>query len=228
MHEFLFPQAEANAFPQAEANAFPQAEANVFPPATANVFPPAAANVFPPAAANAWPDPARREPALADAQAFGGTMAIADVIAVTADTRRLAHISAGLLAAVLVGAATMGAALLVRGHPLDLGSLGLLAPVLVIWLLAAALVLHCEGPVTSAFAQLRRATGAPVNPYVPWAPVGLEPPAGAEATWDYVVLLIAAARRQHERARLALSVAVLTTAAFLLWMVLILAVAALA
>jgi hypothetical protein len=170
----------------------------------------------------------RREHALAAAQAFDRTAAIAGVITVTGDTRRLSHISAGLLAAVLVGAATMGAALLVRGHPLALGSLGLLAPVLVIWLLAAALVLHSEGPVTSAFAELRRATGAPVNPYAPWVPVGVEPVVDSEVAWDYVVPLIAAARRQHERARLALSVAVLATAAFLLWMVLILAVAALA
>jgi hypothetical protein len=46
-------------------------------------------------------------------------------------------------------------------------------------------------------------------------------------TWDFVVPLIAATRRQHARARLALSAAVLTTAAFLLWMMLSLAVAAL-
>jgi hypothetical protein len=47
-------------------------------------------------------------------------------------------------------------------------------------------------------------------------------------TWNYVVPLIAATRRQHDRARFALSVAALTTAAFLLWMVLALALAALA
>jgi hypothetical protein len=183
--------------------------------------------LFPLAEASTWPGSAESERVLADAEAFDRTAAIADVIAVTGDTRRLSHISAGLLAAVLVAAATMGAALLVRGHPLALGSLGLLVPVLVGWLVAAALVLHSEGPVTSAFAVLRRATGAPVNPYAPWVPAGLEPLADSGVTWDYVVPLIAAARRQHERARLALSVAVLTTAAFLLWMVLSLAVAAL-
>jgi hypothetical protein len=200
----------------------------LFPQAEVNTFPPAEVNMFPPAGINAWPEPQQQERALADAEAFDRTAAVAGVIAVSGDTRRLSHISAGLLAAVLVGAATMGAALLVRGHPLALGSLGLLVPVLVCWLLAAALVLHSEGPVTSAFAELRRATGAPVNPYAPWVPVGLEPLADSQVTWDHVVPLIAAARRQHERARLALSVAILTTAAFLLWMVLSLAVAALA
>jgi hypothetical protein len=183
--------------------------------------------LFPQAQPSAWPEPPQRERSLADAQAFDPTAAIADVIAVTGDTRRLSHISAGLLAAVLVGAATLGSALLVHGHPLALGALGLLVPVLVSWLTAATLVLYSEGPVTSGFAELRRATGAPANPFAPWVPLGVESLADAEVTWDYVVPLIAAVRRQHERARLALSVAVLTTSAFLLWMVLSLAVAAL-
>jgi hypothetical protein len=126
-----------------------------------------------------------------------------------------------------MGAAAVGAALLVRGQPLAMGSLGLLLPVLVSWLVTAALVLFSEGPVTSAFAELRRATGAPVDPSAPWAPLGVEPLADSEVTWDYVVPLIAATRRQHARAFRALSAAVLTTAAFLLWTVLSLAVTAL-
>jgi hypothetical protein len=174
-----------------------------------------------------WPEPPGRGHALTDAQTFDPAVAISDVIAVTGDTRRLTYISAGLLATVLMGAATVGAALLLRGQPLAMGSLGLLMPVLVSWLVTAALVLFSEGPVTSAFAELRRATGAPVDPSAPWAPLGVEPLADPEVTWDCVVPLIAATRRQHARARLALSAAVLTTAAFLLWMMLSLAVAAL-
>jgi hypothetical protein len=174
-----------------------------------------------------WPESPGRGHVLADAQAFDPAAAISDVIAVTGDTRRLTYISAGLLATVLMGAATVGAALLVRGRPLAMGSLGLLVPVLVSWLVTAALVLFSEGPVTSAFAELRHATGAPVDPSAPWAPLGVAPLADPEVTWDCVVPLIAATRRQHARARLALSAAVLTTAAFLLWMTLSLAVAAL-
>jgi len=182
---------------------------------------------FTPAEPSTWPEPPGRGRALADAQAFDRTAAVADVIAVTGDTRRLTHISAGLLAAVLVGAASLGAALLVRGEPLNLGSLGLLMPVLMSWLVTAALVLFSAGPVTSAFAELRRATGASIDPSAPWVPLGVEPLADSEVTWNYIVPLIAATRRQHARARLALSVAVLTTGAFLLWMVLSLAMAAL-
>ncbi|HEY1823156.1 MAG TPA: hypothetical protein VGG83_24790 [Trebonia sp.] len=118
--------------------------------------------------------------------------------------------------------------MLVRGQPLALGSLGLLLPVIASWLVAAALVLFSERPVTSAYAELRRATGAPVSPFAPWAPLGVQPLADSEVTWNYVVPLIAATRRQHDRARFALFVAALTTAAFLFWMVLSLALAALA
>ena len=50
--------------------------------------------------------------------------------------------------------------------------------------------------------------------------------AGAAVAWDYIAPLIAATRRQHERTRCALSAAVLTTAAFLVWMVLSLTMAA--
>jgi hypothetical protein len=184
-----------------------------------------------------WPVPQQPDQFQADAEPLAGAAglasgeefdhrtAVADVIAFTGDTRRLTLISAGLLAAVLVGTAVVGAGLLVRGRPLGLGSLGLLAPVLVSWLLTAALVLFAEGPVTSGFAELRRATGAMVDPTAPWTPARAM--ADSEVTWDYVLPLIAAARRQHARARLALSVAVLTTAGFLLWMFLSLAVAAL-
>ena len=145
---------------------------------------------------------------------------------VTGDTRRLTYLSVGLLAAVIVGAATVEAALLVREQPLALGVLGLFIPVLVSWLTSAGLVLHSEGPITSAFAELRRATGAPVDPAAPWSPIGMKSLTDSEVTWDCLVSLIARTRRQHEKARLALSAAVLTTAVFLLWTVLSLAAAA--
>jgi hypothetical protein len=173
-----------------------------------------------------WPAPPGQERALADPPAFDRA-AIAEVIAITGDTRRLTYIAGCLLGAVLAGAATVGAALLVRGQPLSLGMVGLLIPVIVSWLVTAALVLYSEGPVTSAFAELRRVTGAPVDPSAPWVPLGVQTLADLEVTWDYIVPVIAATRRQHERTRRALSAAVLTTAAFLVWMVLSLTVAAL-
>jgi hypothetical protein len=91
----------------------------------------------------------------------------------------------------------------------------------------AALVLLAEGPVTSAFAELRLKTGAPVDPSAPWSPLGVRPLSDAETTWGFVVPLIAAATRQHARTRLAFGGAVVTTTAFLLWMALSLAAASL-
>jgi hypothetical protein len=174
-----------------------------------------------------WPAPPGQERVLADTPAFDRT-AIADVIAITGGTRRLTRISGGLLGTVLAGAAAVGAALLIRGQPLAVGTLGLLIPVIMSWLVTAVLVLYSEGPVASAFAELRHVTGAAVDPSAPWVPLGVQPLPDSEVTWNYIAPLIAATRRQRERARRALFAAILTTAAFLLWLVLSLTVAALA
>jgi hypothetical protein len=175
----------------------------------------------------AWPESPGRRRALPEERGCDRTAAITRVILVTGDTRRLILISAVLLTADLVGAAIVVSALLGRGRVLALGSVGLLMPVILSWLVTAVLVLLAEGPVSSAFSELRRATGAPVDPSVPWSPLGVRPLADSEVTWDHVVPLIAAATRQHARARLALSAAVFTTAVFLLWMALSLAAATL-
>jgi hypothetical protein len=175
----------------------------------------------------AWPERPEWGRALPDDPGCDRTAAITGVILVTGGTRRLTLISAGLLAADVVGAAIVVSALLGRGKVLALGSVGLLVPVTLSWLVTAVLVLLAEGPVTSAFSELRRATGAPVDPSAPWSPLGVRPLTDSEVTWGHVVPLIAAATRQHARARLALSAAVITTAVFLLWMALSLAAATL-
>jgi hypothetical protein len=154
--------------------------------------------------------------------------AINEVLSVLGDTRRHILISGGLLAVDLVGAASVASALLGRGGVVAPGTVGLLMPVLLGWLVTAVLVLLAERPVVGALGELRRATGAPVNPSAPWSPLGVLPLAAADLNCNHVVPLIAAANIQHARARLALSAAVITTAAFLLWMALSLAVAALA
>lgn len=173
-----------------------------------------------------WPAPPGQERLVTDSPAFDRA-AVAEVIAFSGDTRRLTHICGALMGAVLVGAATVAAALLVHGQLLAMGTVGLLIPVMVSWLVTAALVLCSAVPVASAFSELRRATGASVDPSAPWAPLGLRPLADSEVTWDYIAPLIAATRRQHERTRRALCAAVLTTAAFLVWMILSLTMAAL-
>lgn len=178
-----------------------------------------------------WPELSERgsgDPGLPAADSSADRVAaIAEVIAVAGDTRRLSYVCAGLLAAVLVGIATVGSALAISGRALALGSVVLLLPVLASWLVTALLVLLSEGPVSRALGQLRHVTGAPVDLSAPWIPVGVDPLPDAEVSWYHVVPLIGAATRQHARARIALSAALLTTVAFLAWMALSLAAIAL-
>lgn len=164
-----------------------------------------------------WPQNQLTDNPLAADLAGDHLAALSDVVTATGYTRRLTLISGGLLAAVLVGAATVTSALAVRGQPLMIGASGLLLPVVLSWLTAAVLLAVSESPVSRALGELRWMTGAPVDPSAPWSPLASYPPANAQMTWDYMVALIAAATRQHARARLALSAAIVTAAAFLLW-----------
>ena len=45
--------------------------------------------------------------------------------------------------------------------------------------------------------ELRWTTGGAVDPSAPWSPLGAQPLADAEDTWNYVVALIAATMRQR-------------------------------
>ena len=175
-----------------------------------------------------WPQNQLTDQTLADGLSCERLATLAGVVTVTGNTRRLTHIGAGLLAAVLVGAATVTSALAVSGKPPAIGIAWLLMPVVLSWLVAAVLLAASESPVSRTFGEIRWMTGAPVDPSAPWSPLGAYPPADAEVTWDYVVALIAAATRQHARVRLALSGAVVTTVLFLLWMTLSLAAVTLA
>jgi hypothetical protein len=174
-----------------------------------------------------WPAAPRRDQQLADDRAGDCPAAIANVISVIGDTRRLTLISSGLLVGDLVGAGSVASALLTRGHGLALVSVSLLLPVAVSWLATAAMVLMSERPMAGALGELRRATGAPVDLSAPWAPLGARQLPASDLDWSHFTRLIAAADRQHTRARLALSASVLTTAAFFLWMSVALAAAAL-
>ena len=175
-----------------------------------------------------WPQNQLGDRAFGDDRACERLAALAGVVAVAGDTRRLTHICAGLLAAVLIGAAAVTSALAVSGRPPGIGAAGLLIPVVLGWLVAAFLLAASESPMSRALGELRWTTGAPVDPAAPWAPLGAYPPADAEITWAYVVALIAAATCRHARARFALAAAVVATGLFLLWMALSLAVVTLA
>jgi hypothetical protein len=135
-------------------------------------------------------------------------------------------VSGGLLAADIGGAAVPVAELLRHRDAIALGSVGLLVPVLLCWLVTTALVIRAERPVADALGWLRWATGARVDPSAPWVPLGVRPLPDSVLEWPHVEPLIAAAVIRHARARLALRAAIVTSAGLLLWMVFSLAFAA--
>lgn len=151
--------------------------------------------------------------------------AIFEIVTVIGDTRRLALISGVLLAADIAGASAAAIALLARHDLAAVGSIGLLAPVALSWLVAALFLLLAEQPLVGALGELRRATGARVDLAAPWQPLGVLPMPASELAWSNVVPLIAAATIQHARAHRALCSAVVTTAVVLLWMGLSLVIA---
>jgi hypothetical protein len=162
----------------------------------------------------------------ADGQGWSYPAAIFDIISSIGDTRWLVIICGCLLAADISGAAVTVAELLGRRDAVAAGSVGLLVPVILSWLVAAVLLLLAERPVAAALGELRRATGARVDPSAWWAPLGVRPLPASDLEWSHVVPLIAAVTIRHARVRLALSSAIVTTAGLLLWMVISLAIAA--
>lgn len=151
-------------------------------------------------------------------------MAVAQITSITADTRWLTLVSGTLLTADLVGGGVMMTVLLGRANVSALASLGLLVVVTLSWMRASALVVLAERPIAGALGELRRVTGAPVDPSAPWPRVGVQQMAPSELGWDHLLPLIAAATLRHARARLALSWAVITTTGLCVWMILSFAV----
>ena len=173
-----------------------------------------------------WPGLPQEDRTPADGLAWSCPAAISEITAAIGDTRWLALISGGLLAADIAGAAATVAELLGRRDAVAVGSVGLLVPVVLSWLVTAVLLLLAERPVAGELGELRRATGARVDPSAWWAPVGVLPLPASDLEWSHIVPLIAAVTIRHARARLALSSAIVTTAGLLLWMVLSLAIVA--
>ena len=150
---------------------------------------------------------------------------IAELASAIGDPLSLLLISGGLLAADLAGAAATVAILLTHGGAVAVGTAGLLIPVALSWLVAAALLLWAERPVADAVGELRWMTGAPVDLAAPCSPWGVHPPPTAHLAWPCMVRLIGAVAIRHGRARLALCAAIFTTSGFLAWMLLSLAIA---
>lgn len=145
---------------------------------------------------------------------------IAEAISAAADTRHLTLISGGLLTADVTGAAIAEYALLGHGHMVTWVSAALLVPAALAWVSAAARVVMAEQPVAGALSELRRETGAPIEPSAPWHSRGFRQLCDEEIEHRHVAPLIGASAIRHDRARTALSAAIIATGAFLLWAVL--------
>jgi hypothetical protein len=180
-----------------------------------------------------WPGPQNHDPASRDFEDLAGDeagcpAAVSEITTAIGDTRWLILVSGALLAADVAGEALATAELLGRRDSVALGLVCLLVPVMLSWLVATALLLAAERPVTSALGELRRVTGAPVDLAAPWRPIGVRRLTAAELDWSHVVPLIGAAATRHGRARQALFASVITTAGLLGWLLLSLAISAVA
>ena len=175
------------------------------------------------------PDPGNDDngPAAHDRRT-GYAAAIAAITSAMSDVRRLVLVAGGLLTADIAAVGIVVPNVLRPGLGVASGSLALLVPAALIWLVAAVLLVLAEQPTAAALGVLRRDTGAPTDLSAPWRPLGIRALTGADIDWDRVASLIGAAAIAHARARRALSAAVVATAGFLLWTILSLAIAAVA
>jgi hypothetical protein len=128
--------------------------------------------------------------------------AVSEVTAMLGSTRWCILASGGLLAA-----GAVGFSIVVATWPVARGEgggglccLGLLAVVMLSWLRAATLLALAERPVASALGELRRRTGAPVDPSVPWVPFGVRRTLLTDLGWEHAWALVAAATLRHTRA----------------------------
>jgi hypothetical protein len=138
------------------------------------------------------------------------------------DTRTGTRLAGALLAAAAVGVAVTGML-----WPLRAGAavccLALLAAVLLTWVRAGILLALAGQPVTGALAELRRHTGAPVQPAAPWVRGGVGQVTEFDRGRRHAQSLIAAASLRQARTQLALRWAVLAAGGFCVWTAVVIA-----
>jgi hypothetical protein len=171
-----------------------------------------------------WDNAENNEPS--DSQGRCRAAAASEIISAMSDSRRLSLVSGGLLTADVTGAAVAVSAFLSHGHDVALWAAVLLVPVILSWFIAALLMALGEQAVAGSLGELRRVSGAPVDPSAPWRSLGVAPMADPDIAWEHIVLLIGTATLHHARSRLALRWAIITTVGFFLWLTLSLAIAA--
>jgi hypothetical protein len=157
--------------------------------------------------------PAARDPAppVSPHPAAHGTAS--SVAAVGTMTHLLAATHTGTrLAGALLAATAVGVAVTAMAWPLPLRG-----GVLLTWIRAGVLLALAERPVTSALAELRRHTGAPVQPAAPWVADGIAKLTIFDLDRRQAQSLIAAASLRQARAQLALHWAMLAAGGFCVW-----------
>jgi hypothetical protein len=129
-----------------------------------------------------------------------------------------------LVSGITVAAVTVGVAVEAIAVPINLHAgvgtvicLGLLAVLVLSVIRTAALMLLAGRPLMDQLGELRRQTGAPVDPTVPWTPVRILPLASPMAVWDRAQHVLAAAHFRNARIHLALGWATVAMIGFCAW-----------
>lgn len=135
------------------------------------------------------------------------------------DTRPGMLVSGITVAAVTVGTAIEEMVLPMNLHAgagtfLGLALLGILA---VSVIRTAVLMIVAGRPLMDELGELRRRTGAPVDPTVPWTPVRRMPTANPTPGWERARAVLAAAHFRNARIHLALTWATVAIISFSAW-----------
>jgi hypothetical protein len=139
------------------------------------------------------------------------------------DTRSSMFLGAGVLSALTIA---IGLEAAFSGHAVRPGvagavNVGLLAGLLVCWLIAVVMLAIANRPVHNTLSEMRWKLGAPIDPRAGWLtlPAGTGP---QEWTWARAYLLLGAARLARRRSQIADTWTYIAAAYFLLWTVVIL------
>ncbi len=144
---------------------------------------------------------------------------VREVAELLGDTRPGMLVSGFTVAAVTVGVAVVAAVLPMRlnAGASTLLSLALLFIVMASVIRTVVLMISAGRPLLDELGELRRGTGAPVDPTVPWTPMRMRTATSEAPDWDRVRALIAAVYFRNSRINLALTWATLAIISFLTW-----------
>jgi hypothetical protein len=153
--------------------------------------------------------------------------ALREIAELLRDARPGALVSGVTVAVVTVGVAVEEVALPVRLHP-GVGTvlcLGLVAVLALSLVRTAVLTISASRPLMDELGELRRQTGAPVDPTVPWTPVRTLHLASRTTARDRARAVLSAAHFRNTRIQLALTWATVAVICFCAWTLMLLVLA---